>query len=105
MGKITWQSIENLTPLEKESAEWCYERYRQWPDENVKEEKDAVFVTAIVTVKAHSFQDGEPEAFRSLHKKGIILGLEPDTEAGGDCHDITLAQTIVDVHKRLTGND
>ena len=105
MGKITRQLIESLTPLEKESAEWCYEGYRQWLDENVKEEKGAVFVTAIVTLKAQNFQDGELEAFRSLHKKGVILDIEPDREVGGDCHDVTLSQAIVDVHNLLAENE
>ena len=108
MGKITQELVRSLTPLERESAEWCYERYHQWLGENRKadvKENRAVFVTAIVTVKAYDFKAGELEAFRSLNEKGIISEMEPDEEIGGDCHNITLSQTIVDVHNLLVQKD
>lgn len=44
MGKITRQLVAGLTPLEKESAEWCYEKYRDWLAQNVKKTTKVLFL-------------------------------------------------------------
>lgn len=116
MGKITKELIDSLTPLEKESAEWCYQGFQRWLDKNKKnEEKDVNCVTIahMVFITAHHFQPGELEAFKSLHEKGIIWDIIPYEEMdeedakecrdlGNDVHEIVLDDTVVAVHKLLT---
>lgn len=116
MEKITKELTESLTPLEKESAEWCYQRFQRWLDKNKKnEEKDKNLVTIahMVCFKAYHFQPGELEAFKSLHEKGIIWDIIPYDEMdeedaqeckdlGNDVHEIVLDDTIVAVHILLT---
>lgn len=116
MEKITKELIESLSPLEKESAEWCYQRFQRWLDKNKKnEEKDKNLVTIahMVFFKAYHFQPGELEAFKSLHEKGIIWDIIPYDEMdeedaqeckdlGNDVHEIVLDDTIVAVHILLT---
>ena len=104
MEKITKELIESLTPLERESAEWCYQGFQRWLDENKKNgenDENRVTIAHMVFFTAHHFQPGELEAFKSLHKKGIIFDLTPDEEMGGDAHEIFLEDTIVAVHKFL----
>ena len=104
MAKITKELIDGLTPLEKESSKWCYQRFKRWLEENEKNPKKknkGVTIAHLVFLTAHHFQPGELEAFKSLHKKGIIFNIKPDEEMGGDAHEIVLDDTIVAVHKLL----
>ena len=116
MEKITKELIESLTPLERESAEWCYQGFQRWLDENKKnEEKDEnrVTIAHMAFITAHHFQPGELEAFKSLHEKGVIWDIIPYDEMdeedaqeckdlGNDVHEIVLDDTIVTVHILLT---
>ena len=116
MEKITKELIESLTPLERESAEWCYQGFQRWLDENKKnEEKDEnrVTIAHMAFITAHHFQPGELEAFKSLHEKGVIWDIIPYDEMdeedaqefkdlGNDVHEIVLDDTIVAVHILLT---
>ena len=106
MANITKELIDGLTPLEKESAEWCYQGFQKWLEENEKiskgkENKNQVTIAHLVFITAHHFQPGELEAFKSLQKKGIIFSIKPDKEIGGDAHEIFLDDTIVAVHELL----
>ena len=104
MAKITKELVDGLTPLEKESAEWCYQCFQKWLEENEKNSKKThkgVTIAHLVFLTAHHFQPGELEAFKSLHKKGIIFNIKPDEEMGGDAHEIILDDTIVAVLKLL----
>ena len=77
MKTFTEESINRLSPLEKESLVWCYEHYRQWVEANKdKENEGAVFVTALVELVLGDFQEGELEAFQSLRRKGIISSIQ-----------------------------
>ena len=104
MANITKELIDGLTPLEKESAEWCYRGFQKWLEENEKNSgkmHNGVTIAHLVFITAHHFQPGELEAFKSLQKKGIIFNIKPDKEMGGDAHEIFLDDTIVAVHELL----
>lgn len=104
MIQITKELINCLTPLEKESAEWCYQGFQKWVNENEKrKEKDdnCITIAHLVFLTAYHFQPGALEAFTTLHKKGIIFNIKPDKEIGGDAHEIVFNDTIVVVHKLL----
>lgn len=104
MAKITKELVDGLTPLEKESAEWCYRGFQmslKESEKNSKKKNKGVTIAHIVFLTARHFQPGELEAFKLLHKKGIIFNIKPDEEIGGDAHEIVLDDTIVAVHKLL----
>ena len=118
MGKITKELIDSLTPLEKESAEWCYQGFQRWlreneEKENLRKNKGYMTIAHLVYLGAHNFQPEELDAFKSLHKKGIIWNITPYEEMdeeeareyeglGDDVHEIVLDDTIVAVHNLLT---
>ena len=104
MTNITKELVDGLTPVEKESAEWCYQGFQRWLEENKKNSKQdhkGVTIAHLVFFTAYHFQPGELKAFKSLQKKGIIFSIKPDKEMGGDAHEIFLDDTIVAVHKLL----
>ena len=105
MEKITQEMIDNLTPLEKEAAEWCYQRFMEYleeqKDENNKKEKKCITVAHLLFIEAFNFKEGELDAFQSLKDKGFIFDLTPLEEKGEDFHEIAVDDSIIAVHQLL----
>ena len=98
--KITQEVIDTLTPLEKEAAEWCYQRFMEYlegqkeKEEKKEKEKNCVTGAHLLSIEAFNFKEGELNAFRSLKDKGIIFNLTPMEEMGGDFHEIEVVNAI-----------
>lgn len=107
MEKITQEVIDTLTPLEKEAAEWCYQRFKNYLEEQKEiEEKrrkkeNLITFAHLLSIKSFNFKEGELDAFQSLKDKGIIFDLTPVEEMGGDLHEIEVDDSIIVVHRFL----
>ena len=59
--KITQEVIDTLTPLEKEAAEWCYQRFMEYlegqkeKEEKKEKEKNCVTVAHLLSIEAFNF--------------------------------------------------
>lgn len=107
MENITQEMIDNLTPLEKEAAEWCYQRFMEYLEEQREieekrqKEENCIIFAHLLFIKAFNFKEGELDAFQSLKDKGIIFNLTPMEEKGGDFHEIEVDDSIITVHRLL----
>jgi len=104
MENISQEMIDNLTPLEKEAAEWCYGGFMDWLASEKKEkpkEENRVTVAHLLFMEVFNFKAGELESFQALKDKGIIFDLTPLEEKGTDFHEIVVDDTIVTVHRFL----
>lgn len=107
MERITQEMIDTLTPLEKEAAEWCYQRFMEYLeeqkeiDEKRRKEENLITFAHLLFIKAFNFKEGELDAFQSLKDKGIIFNLTPTEEMGGDFHEIEVDDSIIAVHRFL----
>ena len=105
--KITQEVIDTLTPLEKEAAEWCYQRFMEYlegqkdKEEKKENEKNCVTVTHLLSIEAFNFKEGEQDAFQALKDKRIIFKLTPMEEKGGDFHEIVVDDSIIAIHRLL----
>ena len=104
MFEANKEVINSLTPLEKEAAEWCYQAFRNWMEQNEtkrEKNKNSITIAHLVFIEAFNFKPGELDAFKALKDKGIIFLLKPVEEKGGDFHEIGIDDAIVAVHKLL----
>lgn len=107
MEKITQEMIDSLTPLEKEAAEWCYQRFKNYLEEQKeieekrRKEENCITFAHLLFIEAFNFKEGELDAFQSLKDKGIIFNLTPIEEKGGDFHEIEVDDSIIAVHRLL----
>ncbi|MBQ9698802.1 MAG: hypothetical protein IJV46_09695 [Acidaminococcaceae bacterium] len=106
MRDFTEKTVIRLSPLEQESLVWCYERYQQWVEKNKRDDKNTVFITAVVELILYNFKEGELEAFQSLRRKGIINSMRKHKKIKGNDYvpyRVLLDESIVRAYHMLTG--